>query len=122
MTVTQMSTAGEAVLVAEEGEVLRAYRCPAGVLTIGVGLTRASGVVDPKPGMKITRSESRQLLRKALARNYEPRVAKAGLIRTQHEFDGSTMFDFNTGRIHSASWVKTWLTGSKTLAEKSFKS
>lgn len=116
------SEIGTAALIAEEGEVLRAYKCPAGVWTIGVGLTAGSGVVKPKKGMVITRAESRELLAKALARNYEPRVARAGLTRSQHEFDGGTMFDFNTGRIHNASWVSKWLVGSKSLAEKSFKS
>jgi len=45
-----MSERGIADFVADEGEVLTAYRCPAGVLTIGVGLTAGSGVVKPTPG------------------------------------------------------------------------
>ncbi|NMG39789.1 hypothetical protein GRZ55_11095 [Chelativorans sp. ZYF759] len=122
MSITRLSAAGEAVLVAEEGEVLRSYVCPAGVRTIGVGLTRASGVVDPKPGMTITREESRRLLHLALDRNYMPRVKRAGLDRRQGEFDGSTLFDFNTGRIHNASWVGHWLAGRAREAAQSFKS
>lgn len=103
-----MSTQGRALVRASENDVLRAYLCPAGIWTIGVGLTKASGVVNPKAGMVITREESERLFRLALARNYEPRVNKAMPNAAQHEFDGGTSFDWNTGAIHKASWVKSW--------------
>lgn len=122
MSISKLSAPGEAVLVAEEGEVLRAYRCPAGVWTIGVGLTAASGVVRPAAGMTITKARSRELLHAALDRNYIPRVKRAGLDKSQHVFDGATSFDFNTGRIHNASWVALFLVASFTAAEASFKS
>jgi len=89
--------------------VLRAYRCPAGVWTIGAGLTSASGVVKVKPGMVITRAEARRLLQEALRRNYEPRVKHQMPGAKQHEFDAGVLFDYNTGAIHRASWVKLWL-------------
>ncbi|GGA60712.1 glycoside hydrolase family protein [Pelagibacterium lentulum] len=117
-----MSERGIADLVADEGEVLTAYRCPAGVLTIGVGLTAGSGVVRPTPGMTISREESRRLLRLALGRNYEPRVNRRMPGINQHEFDGSTSFDFNTGRIHNASWPGLYLSGQFAQAESGFKS
>lgn len=117
-----MSDHGISDLVADEGEVLKTYRCPAGVLTIGVGLTKASGVVDPKPGMTITHAESRRLLREALRRNYEPRVNRRMPGTSQHVFDGATSFDFNTGRIHNASWPGLFLAGDRGAAERSFKS
>lgn len=113
----QTSSKGRADIKLHEGEVLKAYRCPAGKWTIGVGLTSASGVVKVKPGMKITREESDRLLSEALRRNYEPRVERAMaspraggsvLVAAQHEFDGGVIFDFNTGAIHKASWVKAW--------------
>lgn len=102
------SAAGVASIELDEGVVLKAYRCPAHVLTIGAGLTKASGVVDPKPGMTITKKEATRLLAKALDRNYEPRVRKAMPNANQHEFDGGVSFDFNTGAIGRASWVKWW--------------
>lgn len=113
----QTSAKGRADLKLHEGEVLRAYRCPAGIWTIGVGLTSASGVVKVKPGMVITAAESDRLLTEALRRNYEPRVEKAmtkllgSTVRrpAQHEFDAGVSFDFNTGAIHRASWVKAWM-------------
>ncbi len=50
-----MSDRGIADLVADEGEVLTTYRCPAGMLTIGVGprrlvsWTRNRGKRSPRP-------------------------------------------------------------------------
>lgn len=112
----QTSPKGRADLKLHEGEVLKAYLCPANRWTIGVGLTSASGVVKVKPGMVITREESDRLLTLALNRNYEPRVGIAmtevvgSTVRrpAQHEFDAGVSFDFNTGAIHRASWVKAW--------------
>ncbi|RUS64889.1 lysozyme [Pseudorhodobacter sp. E13] len=104
----QTSAQGEEGLIHEEGEVLRAYRCPAGVWTIGVGLTAASGVVKPKAGMVISKAESRSLLQKALRRNYEPAVSRAMPSAKQHEFDAGVGFHFNTGAIGKATWVKSW--------------
>lgn len=105
----QTSAQGVAALEHEEGVVLRAYRCPAGVWTIGAGLTSASGVVTVKAGMQISRAEATRLLQEALRRNYEPRVRKAMPGAKQHEFDAGVSFDFNTGAIHRASWVPLWV-------------
>jgi lysozyme len=125
----QTSAKGRDDIKLHEGEVLKAYRCPAGIWTIGVGLTSASGVVKVKPGMQVTREESDRLLSLALNRNYEPRVAKAMTQLTgstvrrpaQHEFDGGVSFDFNTGAIHKASWVKAWMLQDWVLVEAKLK-
>ena len=105
----QTSDKGVEFIERHEGVVLKTYFCPAGEPTIGSGLTKASGVIDPKPGQVITRKEASRLLAKALARNYEPRVAKAMPGAAQHEFDAGVSFDFNTGAIHRASWVPHWI-------------
>ena len=115
-----ISDEADAVLVDEEGDVLLAYRCPAGIWTIGTGLTAASGVVKPKAGMIITRAESARLRRLALARNYEPRVAKALPTDKQNVFDGAVLWDWNTGAILRASWVKLFLQGAIQKAKPSF--
>lgn len=121
--ITETSATGRAALRHHEGDVLRAYLCPANKWTIGVGLTRASGVVDPKPGMTITAEESDRLLRLALARNYEPRVMlhfRASTVpHAQTAFDGAVSFDFNTGRIHNASWVRLFGEGDFAAARRS---
>lgn len=50
-------------LVADEDEVLHAYECPAGYLTIGVGR-----LIDQRRGGGITQEESRYLLRNDIRR------------------------------------------------------
>lgn len=117
----QMSSRGVADLELHEGVVLKAYRDPVGIWTIGAGLTRASGVIVPKPGMIIRREQATQLLQEALRKNYEPRVAKAMADATQHEFDAGVSFDFNTGAIHRASWVKAWRARLWPSVEKGLK-
>ncbi|MEL7098271.1 MAG: peptidoglycan-binding protein [Pseudomonadota bacterium] len=102
------SAQGVAFIEAHEGVVLNAYRDPVGIWTIGAGLTAASGVVTPKAGMKLSRSEATELLMQSLDKNYEPRVRKAMPGAQQHEFDGGVSFDFNTGGIFKASWVARW--------------
>lgn len=106
--VTTTSSKGVAFIEAHEGKVLKAYRCPAGKWTIGYGLTAASGVIDPKPGMTITAGQATDLLRQALRRNYEPAVVRAMPGAAGHEFDGGVSFHFNTGAIGRASWVPAW--------------
>ncbi len=120
----QTSAQGIAALEHEEGVVLKAYRDVVGFWTIGAGLTAASGVIRPKAGMTITREQATALLAQALERNYEPRVRKAMagqrgstvITPKQHEFDAGVSFDFNTGAIHKASWVKRWLAGAAPIA------
>lgn len=104
----QTSANGVASLEQEEGVVLRAYRDPVGVWTIGAGLTAASGVVKPKAGMVITRAEASNLLQRALRASYEPAVAAAMPGAKQHEFDAGIGFHWNLGAIGRASWVKAW--------------
>ena len=99
-----------------EGVVLKAYRDPVGIWTIGGGLTAASGVVTPRAGMVISRKEASRLLALALKRSYEPRVRKTLGNVEQHAFDGAVSFDWNTGAIHRASWVKAFLNGNPTKA------
>lgn len=104
----QTSSKGVAKLEHDEAVVLKAYRCPAGIWTIGAGLTAGSGVVRPQAGMTITRAEATRLLQLALRQNYEPRVKRAMTGAKQHEFDAGVSFDYNTGAIHRASWVARW--------------
>ncbi len=75
-----------------EGLRLSAYRCSAGVWTIGYGST--SGV---RPGMKITQAEAEQRLRADLSR-FEQKLNKLVKVRlNQNEFDALVSFVFNIG-------------------------
>ena len=107
----QTSAAGVAFLERHEGVVLKAYRDPVGIWTIGAGLTAASGVVAPRAGMTVTRDEAGALLREALKRVYEPDVAEMMPAARQHEFDAGVSFHWNTGAIGTASWIAAWRAG-----------
>ena len=74
-----------------EGCKLTAYKCPAGVWTIGVGHTK--GV---KQGQTITKAQAISLLKGDLlpCENY---VNNLGVCKTQGEFDAIVDFAFNLG-------------------------
>ena len=95
----QTSEQGIKMIIAFEGIEEKAYKCPSGVWTIGVGHT---GEVDDRPinaGMHITQEKAMQLLRQDLAHfeeyiNAEPYAKKL----QQHQFDALISFIFNVGR------------------------
>ena len=74
-----------------EGCKLTAYKCPAGVWTIGVGHTK--GV---KQGQTITKAQAMTLLKGDLlpCENY---VNNLGVCKTQGQFDALVDFAFNLG-------------------------
>ena len=86
------SPAGINLIKSFEGFRSKAYRCPAGVYTIGYGSTR--GV---RAGMVITRERGEQLLKRDLIR-YE-NIVKRKINRPLkwHEFDALTSFSYNLG-------------------------
>lgn len=88
----QTSERGIALIKEFEGCRLEAYRCSAGVWTIGYGSTR--GV---KPGDKITAEAADERLRFDLrhAENAVKRYGPPGL--RQHQFDALVSFVFNLG-------------------------
>ena len=91
-----------------EGVRLKAYRCSANVLTIGVGHTAAMG--DPKPvdGMKITEAEAEAILRRDLG-SIERDVEKAVTVHVnQRQFDTLVSFVFNVGigAFHKSTLLK----------------
>lgn len=112
------SQKGRAFIAAHEGVVLKAYRDVVGVLTIGVGHTARAGGLKPVPGMRITRAQAMDLLAADL-KKFETRVNAARAFTAQAPFDGATSFDFNTGRIHNATWVTRYAAGAWTAAEVS---
>lgn len=102
----RMSPQGREMLIAHEGLVLRAYKDIAGIWTIAVGHSAMAGPPAPFPGMTITRAEAEEILSRDLVK-FEKRVLKAVKVPLrQAEFDALVSFDFNTGRIHSASFVQ----------------
>lgn len=85
-----------------EGLRLTAYKCPAGVYTIGYGHTR--GV---KRGMKITEEEASVYLAADL-RNSEKAVERYDSIYhwNQNEYDALVSFTFNCGATNLRSLLR----------------
>lgn len=111
----QISDKGLKSIVAFEGMELNAYKCPAGVWTIGVGHT---GTVDGIPisrGMMIPEAEAMALLREDIKRfeRYLNRQSFVGRL-TQGMFDALVSFIFNvgTGAFDSSTMRKKLCTGA----------
>jgi lysozyme len=111
------SPRGAAFIAAHEGIVTRAYKDVAGVWTIGVGHTASAGPPKPVAGMTISRAEANAILARDLAR-FERRVTATLGAVPQSVFDGAVSFDFNTGAIHRASWVKAYRAGDANNARR----
>jgi lysozyme len=111
------SLTGAMEIIAHEAIVLTRYRDSKGIWTIGVGHTAGAGAPDPaKFTGTMTVKESIDLFRRDLAK-YERRVNAAFKVPLrQHEFDAAVSFDFNTGEIHSATWVKLFNQGRRDEA------
>lgn len=92
------SEKGVDMIIAFEGMELNAYKCPAGVWTIGVGHTGEVDGVPVKRGMLITQAQAKSLLREDLskAERYINRQSFAGRL-TQGMFDALVSFIFNIG-------------------------
>lgn len=89
----KISTAGLSLIKSFEGCELKAYICPAGVLTIGYGSTGP----HVKPGQTITEAEAEALLLKDLVR-FEKAVNELVKVpMTQGAYDALVSFTFNCG-------------------------
>ena len=89
-----MKTSKEAIkkIADFEGIRLKAYLCPAGVLTIGVGHTGP----DVKEGMTISKQRALDLFEQDI-RIFENHVTVTGLTLTQNQFDALVSFAYNCG-------------------------
>lgn len=93
----QTSQKGIDLIKKHEGCKLKAYKCPAGVWTIGYGHTGS----DVKYGQTITQAKAEQLLKNDLAK-FERHVMlfNSKYHWTQNEFDALVSFAFNIGNIN----------------------
>lgn len=117
------SDAGVIALISHEGIVPGPYKDSRGVLTYGVGHTKAAGEPDPAnmaAGMPTDLDAALvrvfQVFRADLAK-YEAAVNKAITVPTsQEQFDAAVSFHYNTGAIAKATWVKTLNAGEPQKA------
>ncbi len=93
----RMSAEGLALVKEFEGLRLKAYKCPAGVWTIGYGHTSAAGAPEVREGMEITKAEAEEILKRDMVQ-YEKGVEKLVKIKiTQGQFDALVDFAYNAG-------------------------
>lgn len=80
-----------------EGLRTKAYKCPAGVWTIGYGHTSAAGAPEVKAGMEINKIEAENLLMRDL-RSYEKAVKDAVKVDlSPSQYSALVSFCFNVG-------------------------
>ena len=91
-----------------EGCKLQAYKCPAGVWTIGIGSTLYANGTKVKQGDNLGNVEQAfELLRNTLS-SYEKAVNAIGVQLTQHKFDALVCLCYNigVGNFSSSTLVK----------------
>lgn len=113
---------GIALIKVFEGNWLTAYKCPAGVWTIGVGHTGKVGLKKICKGMKITNIQSTALL-KADIKAFEKAVNTYVSVKlTQNQFDALVSFAFNegAGNLKKSTLLKKLNAGDYIGASKEF--
>lgn len=92
---------GLSIIKKYEGCKLTAYKCPAGVWTIGYGHTGK----DVKEGLKITRAKAEEFLKQDLAK-FENYVNNTKLNLNQNQFDALVSFTYNCGNGNLIKLIK----------------
>lgn len=93
----KISDVGKTLIKRFEGVSLKAYRCPAGIWTIGYGHT---GYVDKKPvkpGMIITKEKVEELLNLDLIKFEKAVTSLVKVPLSQNQFDALVSFCYNVG-------------------------
>jgi lysozyme len=113
----RINAAGLALVKRFEGCKLTAYRCPAGVLTIGFGSTGP----HVKQGMTITEAEAEALLVKDLER-FEEGVEVIAGPSNDDQFSAmvSLAFNIGLGAFATSTLVKRHKMGNHTGAANAF--
>lgn len=98
---SKVSSAGIEEIVKHEGEILEVYEDPVGLPTLGVGHLLTPSELRAMPvGTKITKAQSREYLRKDLAR-FERCVTDAVRVSiNQNQFDALVSLAFNIGEAN----------------------
>lgn len=92
----KLSNSGLNFIKKWEGLSLTAYRCQAGVWTIGWGSTYYEDGKKVSPGDTITKDKAEKLLLNVL-KPFEDFVNTIDVTLTQHQFDALVSFSYNVG-------------------------
>jgi GH24 family phage-related lysozyme (muramidase) len=110
-----------------EGLVLEAYKCSAGVLTWGFGVTNASGhrverYDTTRGGQRSSIERAVEVYEWLLRTKYLPEVRATfrGRDLTEAQLTAALSFHWNTGAIAQADWVQSFLLGRREKAWAEF--
>lgn len=119
----KVSDKGLIELVCSEGIVPYPYYDSVGVLTYGIGHTKAAGAPDPATmpkGVATSLTACIELFRKDLVK-YEREVLNAVKVPLkQHEFDALVHWHYNTGAIATATLTRRLNAGDRKAAADQF--
>lgn len=104
-----------------EGFKANAYKCPAGVWTIGYGTTAAAGVgIDPKPGMSVTKAEAEGYLQAALDKFADQIAPSITAPINENEFGAfvSLAYNIGPGAFRKSTALSAFNAGDKAKAAK----
>lgn len=104
-----------------EGFRAKAYKCPAGVWTIGYGTTAAANVgIDPVPGMVITEDEAEAYLEATLEKfghQIKPHI-KAPINNNEYGAFLSLAYNIGPGAFNGSTALRKFNAGDKPGAAK----
>jgi lysozyme len=117
----KVSREGLIEIASHEGIVSSPYHDSVGIWTVGVGHTESAGSPNPAIARReFPIAEVMEIFARDIDK-FEGRVNRAFKVKLmQHEFDAAVSFDFNTGGIFKASWVKNFNAGNKAAAKSAF--
>lgn len=117
MTRRQINRAGLDLIKRWEGCKLTAYKCPAGIWTVGYGSTGP----HVRPGMTITQDQADELLRSDL-RRFEDGVAEAAPNANDDQFSAMVALAFNIGLagFQKSTVLRKHLAGDHAAAAQAF--
>lgn len=118
-----MKTSREGLIeiASHEGIVTSPYRDSVGIWTVGIGHTASAGAPDPAKNRRdYSIDEIMEIFARDIAR-FENRVNAAFKVKpTQAQFDAAVSFDYNTGGINRAGWLKDFNAGNASAARRAF--
>ena len=118
----KVNAAGLDLIKSFEGLRLKAYKCSAGVDTIGYGHTSAAGEPKVTPRMTITAAEAENILKRDLTQ-YERAVTKAVTVKpTPNQFAAmvSLCYNIGSGNFAGSSVVRRLNAGDVKGAAEAF--
>lgn len=105
-----------------EGKKLTAYKCPAGIWTIGYGHTSAAGLPDVVAGLTITEAKADEILARDLEKFERAVETTIDRLMTDNQFAAMVSLCYNIGpkAFATSSVAKNFNAGNKTKAASSF--